>query len=343
MPKPALSQEPDPFEIARTPVAAPYRLGFAVKVLGVEGMRVADARRWQSGPHLRRSLELLGPVFDYLERIDVRVYRLSSQTIPYGTHPGLPAFDFRRQLDEAADELEALAARARGLELRLSTHPGQYTVLNARDSAISELAIAEVEQNAALLDHLGAGPEGSVVVHVGGAYGNRAEALDRWAFAWDRLSHGARARLALENDEFSFSTQDVLELHARTGVRVVLDVHHHRIHPASAQMPIRDGLAAAFATWPPGVRPKVHLSSARTMIETGASSKPSFPPLRNHADLVLPWDLEALVTAAPGPVDVVLEAKAKDLALLELRRTIAATRPDLAAAEERGPRPAPAR
>ncbi len=325
----------DAIETSRPPSPARYRLGFAVKVLGVDGMRVADTRRWQSGPHLRRSVELLGSVFDHLERIDVRVYRLSSQTIPYGTHPDLPAFDFRRQLDDAAAGIETLAARARALGLRLSTHPGQYTVLNALDPAIVELALAEVEANSALLDRLDAGPEGTVVVHVGGEYGNRAAALDRWVIAWERLSDGARARLALENDERSFSTHDVLALHARTGVRVVLDVHHHRIHPLSAAMPIRDALAAAFATWPAGVRPKVHLSSARTMLEAGASSKPSFPPLRNHADLVLPWDLEALVTAAPAPVDVLLEAKAKDLALLELRRTLSATRPDLAAAEER--------
>jgi UV DNA damage endonuclease len=308
-----------------------------VKVLGEGGLSVADTRRWQSGPHLRRSVELLRSVFDYLERIDVRVYRVSSQTIPYGTHPDLPNFDFRRQLDDAADELEAVAARRRELGLRLSTHPGQYTVLNALDPEIVDHAIAEVEQHAALLDRLGVGPEGSIVVHVGGEYGSRAEALDRWALAWERLSDEARARLALENDEHSFSTEDVLALHARTGVRVVLDIHHHRIHPASAPMPIREALAAAFATWPNGVRPKVHLSSARTMLEAGTSSKASFPRLRNHADLVLPWDLEAVVTAAPEPVDVMLEAKAKDLAVLELRRTLRATRPDLAAAEERSP------
>jgi UV DNA damage endonuclease len=315
--------------------AVPYRLGFAVKVLGSSGLKVADSRRWQSAPHLRRSIELLRSVFAYLDRIDVRVYRLSSQTIPYGTHPDLPGFDFRRQVDDAAVELEALAAQARNLGLRLSTHPGQYTVLNAQDPAIVDLALAEVESQVLLLDRLGAGPEGTVVVHVGGEYGNRAEALDRWALAWDRLSDAARARLALENDERSFSTEDVLALHGRTGVRVVLDIHHHRIHPASASIPVGDALAAAFATWPPGVRPKVHLSSARTMLATEPSSKASFPPLRNHADLVLPWDLEAVVTAAPAPVDVMLEAKAKDLALLELRRTLVATRPDLAAAEER--------
>jgi UV DNA damage endonuclease len=61
----------------------------------------------------------------------------------------------------------------------------------------------------------------------------------------------------------------------------------------------------------------------------------AIPPLRAHADLVVPWDLVAVLEAASQPLDVMLEAKAKDIALLTLRRTLADLRPDLAAAEER--------
>ncbi len=315
-----------------------YRLGFAVKVLGAGGLPTADTRRWQSGPHLRRSIELLHPVVRYLERIDVRVYRLSSQVVPYGTHPDLPELDYRRQLDEARDELEALAVETRRAGLRLSTHPGQYTVLNATEPPIVAKAIADLEQDAELLDRLGQGPEGSIVVHVGGSYGDRDAALDRWTAAWDRLSDRARARLALENDERLFGIEDVLELHRRTGVRIVLDVHHHRIHPRSAAIPLGDALAAACATWGL-VRPKIHLSSARTMLgAAGASASPTVvPPLRAHADLVLPWDLEAVVAAASAPLDIMLEAKGKDRALLALRRWLHEIRPEVAALEERGP------
>ncbi|MEA2519844.1 MAG: damage endonuclease [Chloroflexota bacterium] len=340
----------------------PYRLGFAVKVLGDGGLATADMRRWQSGPHLLRSVELLRPVFDYLARIDVGMYRLSSQVIPYGTHPDLPGLDYRRQLDEADAALSDLAGEATRLGLRLSTHPGQYTVLNATDATIVDKAIADLEQDAELLDRLGQPVEGAVVVHVGGEYGNRPAALDRWERAWARLSDRARARLALENDERLFGVEDVLELSRRTGVRVVLDVHHHRIHPTSSGISLEDALAAACATWR-GARPKVHLSSAKTMLDlavaapprrgttdssaagTGpapaasarrpSTGTPTFPPLRAHADLVAPWDLEAVVTAAPVAIDVMLEAKAKDLALLHLRRTLAEVRPAVAALEDR--------
>ncbi|HET9416969.1 MAG TPA: hypothetical protein VFP30_05440 [Candidatus Limnocylindria bacterium] len=116
-----------------------YRLGFAVKVLGApEPLKEADRRRWQSGPHLRHSIELLHGVWDHLARIGVRMYRMSSNVIPYGTHPDLPEFDYRRQLDECADALAELGARARSLDLRLSTHPGQYTVINGPDSDLRD-------------------------------------------------------------------------------------------------------------------------------------------------------------------------------------------------------------
>jgi UV DNA damage endonuclease len=71
------------------------------------------------------------------------------------------------------------------------------------------------------------------------------------------------------------------------------------------------------------------------MLGSRPGSGPEFPPLRNHADLVTPWDLEAVVAAAPAPIDVMLEAKAKDLALVHLRRALAAVRPGIGKLEER--------
>ena len=309
-----------------------YRLGFAVKILGDGGMRTHDARRWQSGPHLRQSVEYLDAAFDYLDRIDVRVFRMSSSTVPYGTHPDLPDLDYRLQLDEAADAVAALGAKAQRLGLRLSTHPGQYTVVNSASAELTRKSLLDLEQDALLLHALGQGPEAVVVVHVGGVYGDAAAALERWARAYESLSERARARVAVEHDETSFSLADCLWLHARTGVRVVYDLHHDRCNPSDAR------LADALATWPGGVRPKVHLSSPRTelrVVGRGKSAKTVPPLLDQHADFVTPWDLAELLGRAPVAVDVMLEAKAKDLALLWLRRQLDARFPELAAAEER--------
>jgi UV DNA damage endonuclease len=316
----------------------PYRLGFAVKILGEGGLPTADTRRHTSGPHLRRSLELLDAAFDYLDRIDVRVYRLSSGTVPYGTHPDLPELDYRRQIDSCADELAELGRKASAYGLRLSTHPGQYTVLNAVDPEVARKAALDLQQDALLLDALGQGAEGTVVLHVGGVYGDRQAALDRWAAAYERLSERAQARVAVEHDERLFDAADVLELHRRTGVRVVFDWHHHRCNPAPEPADPGEAFAAVYATWPSGVRPKVHVSSPRTelrQVGRGKAARLAAPLLDQHADFATPWDAAALVRAAPGPVDVVVEAKAKDVAVLWLRDQLRRVDPAVAEAEER--------
>jgi UV DNA damage endonuclease len=322
-----------------------YRLGFAVKVLGAaEPIKEADRRRWQSGPHLRHSIGMLHAVWDHLDRIDVRMYRMSSNVIPYGSHPDLPQFDYRRQIDDCADALADLGGRARALGLRLSTHPGQYTVINGTDEGLRDRSLVEIEAHAALLDALGCGPEATVVVHIGGLYGERESALDRWARAWELLSDGARSRLGLENDERLFNVADVLELHRLTGVRAVYDHHHARINPATG-LDAREALAAAMGTWPSGVRPKVHLSSPRLSVDTVRRPVPGTRRLREvtvppglgpHADLVSPWDFLDLMSMAPVPLDVMLEAKAKDVALLWLRRQLASLAPAVGRLEERG-------
>lgn len=321
-----------------------YRLGFPVKVLGAaDPIKEADRRRWQSGPHLRHSIEMLHAVWDHLERIDVRMYRMSSNVIPYGSHPDLPQFDYRRQIDDCADALAELGARARALGLRLSTHPGQYTVINGVEEGLRDRSLVEIEAHAALLDALGCGPDATVIVHVGGLYGERSSALDRWARAWELLSDGARARVGLENDERLFNVADVLELHRLTGVRAVYDHHHARINPVP-DLDAGAALAAAMATWPAGIRPKVHLSSPRLSVDTVRRPVPGTrrrrevtvpPPLGPHADLVSPWDFLDLMSLARAPLDVMLEAKAKDVALLWLRRQLASLAPAVAQLEER--------
>ena len=306
------------------------RLGFAVKVLGNGGLPAHDARRWQSGPHLRHSIEALHGVFDHLAREEIGMYRMTASLAPYATHPELP--QFHRQLDEARDELEALGARAREQDLRLSTHPGQYVVLNSEDESVRDGAVRDLELQAALLDAMGLGPEAVVVLHVGGAAGGHEAGIDRFLAGFERLSGRARERLVIENDDRTYALGHVLALHERTGLRVVWDILHHHCNDPDG-IPDREALEAALATWPTDVVPKIHFSSPKTAMEerkkrVGRRVERSWvlPQLRAHADMIDPISFEHFLreTAAGLDFDVMLEAKAKDLALLRLRAQIAA-------------------
>ena len=305
------------------------RLGFAVKVLGGGGLPSHDSRRWRSGPHLRNSLVYLRDILDYLVGRDLRMYRMATGLAPYASHPELP--QFHSQIDECADQLAAVGARARDLGIRLSTHPGQYTVLNSERPEVVSAAVAELEVQARLLDGMGQPPEAVVVVHVGGAAGGTVAGADRFAAGFERLSEAAQRRIVLENDDRLYSLTDVLDLSRRLGVPLVWDVLHHHCHDPE-KVPAREALALAVATWPTGVQPKIHYSSPRLDVterrkKSGRRVERSFvlPDSRAHADTVDAMAFADFLRhdAVGLDFDVMIEAKAKDLAVLRLREQIA--------------------
>ena len=174
------------------------RLGFAVKVAGREGLKSNDARRWQSNPHLRVSMEYLREILDYLHEIDVRMYRISSDFVPYCTHPDLP--QFHGQIGECRDGLAELGRIARERGIRLSLHPSQYVLLSAQDPAINDKGIADVNAQAELLDAMEQGPEAVVILHLRPALhllvrdGAVSRPLDaHQQFRVERISDGKRS------------------------------------------------------------------------------------------------------------------------------------------------------
>lgn len=293
-------------------------IGFAVKVLGEPGLRSHDTRRWQSGPHLSVSLQYLRPLFAYLDRVDIRLYRMASGLAPYLSHPDLP--QFHRQLDECTAELADIGAYARSLGLRLSFHPSQYVLLNAADDRVAAHSAMDIAGQADILDRMGLGPEAVVVTHIGGLYADREGSRARFVERWQRLPEPARRRLVLENDDAAFGVSDTLWVHERTGIRLVFDyLHHCLVNPGG--LTIREAVPRCLATWGE-VRPKVHFSSPRTELRPPAGGKgpPRAPHPSDHADFANPLEyLFFLRECGRADFDVMLEAKAKDLAVLRLR------------------------
>jgi UV DNA damage endonuclease len=306
------------------------RLGFAVKVLGDGGLPSHDTRRWQSEPSLGVSLERLAAILEHCAAHGIDMYRMATGLAPYASHPDLP--QFRDAPARFADRLAEVGALARELDVRLSSHPGQYTVLNSEDARVRELAAVELEVQAELMGGMGLGPEAVVILHVGGAAGGRDAAFARFEEGFATLSDAARGRLVIENDDRTFSLRDVLELSGRIGRPVVWDIlHHHCLDPDG--IPDREALELALATWPDGVTPKIHYSSPKTALEEQARKvgrrverRLVLPQLRAHADMIDPIGFEHFVTetAAGLDFDIMLEAKGKDLALIALRERLAA-------------------
>ena len=149
---------------------------------------------------------------------------------------------------------------------------------------------------------------------------------------FELLTPAAQARLAVENDDRTFGLAHLLRLSERIARPVVWDALHHRCHDPDA-IPDREALALALATWPPGVVPKLHYSSPKTAVEErrkriGRRVERTLilPKLRAHADLIDPISFEHFIDEAGRGMDfdVMIEAKAKDIALLRLREQLAA-------------------
>lgn len=232
------------------------RLGFAVKVLGEGGLPSHDTRRWQSGPHLRTSLTYLRGVLEYLDRHDIRMYRMATALAPYASHPELP--QFHRQVEECEGELAELGALARDLDIRLSTHPGQYTVLGSARPEVVDASLGELEYQALLLRSFGLDESHKMVIHLSGT-------SERFLAAVARLSADARARLVVENDE-RWSLEDVLAL----GLTTVFDTFHHQLRPSLPELDVRGATLLVGETWT--TRQEVHFSTQDPGKHPGAHS-----------------------------------------------------------------------
>jgi len=282
-------------------------LGFAVKVLGPDGagLPTHDARRPQNHPNLATSLKHCHRALDWLEVCGIRMWRLSSDLAPFATHPERP--EFHGQTRRYRRELREFGARLQEIGMRTSLHPSQYILLSSPDPGVTARSIADLVVQAELLD--GMEVPGVIVLHAGGKYGDPAAAMERTCAQIAALPEPVRRRLVLENDDRVYSAREVHALCLHSGVPMVFDLHHHRCHNPDGD-DAGEMLQRALATW--ADRPKVHLSSGRDHATDRAhAAQISDDDWRDLCDLVGDRDL-----------DVMIEAKAKEHAVLDLAERI---------------------
>lgn len=256
----------------------------------------------------RANADALLAALRYCAAHGIGAFRINSQILPVKTHPeaGYAVAD----LPDAADliaRFRACGDFARAHGLRLTFHPDQFVVLNSPNPRTLAHSLAELAYQAEVAGWVGAD---SLNVHGGGAYGDKPAALRTLTRAIERLPEAIRTRLTLENDDQTFTPADLLPVCAATGVPLVYDVHHHRCLP--------DGLSVAAATEQAAAtwdrEPLFHLSSPLAGWDG--------PQPERHHDYIDPRDFPAEWRGRTLTVDV--EAKAKELAVLQLARQLAA-------------------
>ena len=235
----------------------------------------------------------------------INVYRMSSSMFPWMSEyelTDLPNWQTISNLLKGAGTLVQKYGQ------RVGFHPGQFCVLPSPTPKVVTSAIRELDQSALILDAMGL-PQNhtySMNIHVGGSYGDKDAAKQRFVDNFKRLSPSAQARLVLENDDkpAQYSVEDLYEIYEKTNIPITFDYHHHRCY--EDPMPEEDALKLCAKTWPKGIRQLCHYSSSKKLHEDESVI------LRAHADYIY----EKIETYNMD-IDIELEVKAKELALLK--------------------------
>lgn len=267
--------------------------------------RLANATPERLSELLAANLDTLEAILRWNEANDIRVFRVSSNTVPLASHPRA-SFPWREELAERFGELGDLM-RATGM--RLSTHPGPYTVPASADRTIAATAVRELDYHEELMSAFGLDRSHKIVLHLGGGAGDRGSWLDRFARALGRLAPGARSRVVLENDE-RWSFADVLPVASELNLPVVFDVFHHEVNGSFPELGVRELVELARETWREADgRQEVHFSTQAPGRRAGA-----------HADTLDLRRFRRFVEHVDDlPLDCVLEVKDKEQSVLRAR------------------------
>jgi UV DNA damage endonuclease len=168
-----------------------------------------------------------------------------------------------------------------------------------------------LENHGKVLDLLGLynSPFNKINIHCNGVYGDKIASMQRFCDNYDRLSHSVKSRLTVENDDKAsmYSVKDLMYIHERIGIPIVFDYHHHTFNTGGLSE--QEALELAMSTWTNYIVPVVHYSSSKPKESGNPKDKP-----QAHADYIL-----EKINTYGYDVDVMLECKAKELALLEYR------------------------
>ena len=252
----------------------------------------------------------LNKILEWNLENDIFFYRLSSDIIPWASEYNLEQLPDYEQI---AHYCKKAGDFARKYDIRITSHPGPFNKLASPKERVFELTRKDLTIHGQLFDLIGLerSPYAKLNIHVGAAYGNKPVALDTFCRNFERLPDSVKTRLTVENDdkESLYSTKELYDgVYRRIGIPIVFDYHHHKLHTGG--LTEKEALEMAISTWPKDIVPVVHYSESRCEEKNDYKIKP-----QAHSDRIIhPFDDYG------HTLDVMLEAKHKEIALLEYRR-----------------------
>ena len=299
--------------------------GTTVSWLNRQSKDVATQKLWDI---MVKNIESVRLLIEKVGSLDgnLRMVRLSSDLLPVYTEPTWSWFWRRVDTCSYAEKhFGEIGSRARELGVRLSFHPGQFTVLASDNEDIVNRSIEEFEYHAQLATWLGFGrhfQDLKINVHISGRAG--PEGIRR---AHSRLSPQARNCITIENEEISHGLDDCLSISDL--VPIVLDIHHHWIREGEYISPGEDRVKRVVDSWR-GLRPTCHYSVSREdlLVNHDNSVLPNHSQLlaegykkqklRAHSDFYWNKAVNKWALSFWDQFDIMCESKGKNLASFAL-------------------------
>ena len=188
-------------------------IGYASLTRGVRGanfksITMKNASKKNLEKVIKHNLKSLDRIIDYNIKNNISLFRISSDIIPFGSSP-VNKLDWWEVFSK---DLKLLGDKIRSAGIRVSMHPGQYTVLNSPKEDVVARAIEDLEYHNRFLDSMEVDKKSKIILHIGGVYGDKQGAIDRFKANYKLLSQGIKSRLVIENDDKSYNIGEVLEI-----------------------------------------------------------------------------------------------------------------------------------
>lgn len=285
------------------------KIGYACQTIGIpntafRSCTLKNANQETLTSIIAHNLNSLDHILDYNITKQIKLFRISSDLIPFGSSPAnqLTWWEIFRPV------LESIGKKVIDNGIRISLHPGQYTVLNSPDEQIVKRAVQDLEYHTKLLESLDPSQENKLILHIGGAYGKKNKAMERFVENYHKLSSSIRKHLVIENDDRIYNIAEVMEISMQTGAPVVFDVLHHQINPDISTNNIYYWIAKSKETWKPeDGNQKIHYSEQNPLKKPGSHSE----------TINLDSFLDFLTGLNGLDPDIMLEVKDKNLSAIK--------------------------
>ena len=289
-----------------------HRIGYAcinlsTGILVNKTCRLANATEEKLREIITSNLLGLKKVLEWNRDNNIKLFRISSVTIPFASHP---VNEIKWWLDYKP-ELDDLGSIIKDSDLRVYMHTNPVVYLNSLDSGIVKRSIEELEWHIKFLDSLNIDFTHKIVFHAGGVYGNKTEAIKRFITVYNELPEHFKNRLTLENDDRNYNVWDLLQINESTGIPLVFDNLHHQVlntgKPEDAD--IEAIMKRFFVTWDEkSGKPDIHYSTQKGKARAGS-----------HAESInLNEFAEFFLKYYHLDFDIILETKDKDLSVLAI-------------------------